>query len=359
VRKIKFKLPFAISRKKVKITLPVVGLILALVYFFYSTAGVSAAALTGGSLTLSDSQPSASSVSYTIDFDNVTLSSIKCIKVVLSDAATGGSAPTGINTASVTYNAANSDYIPDVETWTAAELATGSFKITNATGETPGSATGATVQVTGITNGSTVDTAYYAQFSTYDNVDCSTSPVDSGVVTFIYTTGQAVSLTVDPSISFSISSVASAQTVNGATVTVTSSSSTIPLGTVTSSANAIAAHDLAVTTNAGSGYSVSTRYSDKPTSGSNDIDDHTGDHTTPTTMSAGTEAFGYTTEDTTYSQFQSNKYAAFTTSNAAIANNTVAVNNETTRVGYQVGVGGTTPAGTYTTTVILTCTPSY
>jgi len=359
VRKIKFKLPSAILRKKVKITLPVCGLILALVYFFYSTVGVSAAVLNGGSLTLTDSQPSASSVSYTLDFDNVTTSSIKCIKVVLSDAATGGSAPTGINTGSVAYSVANSDYVPDSETWTAAEITTGSFKITTANGEVPGSATDATVQVTGITNGSTADMAYFAQFSTYDNVDCSTSPVDSGIATFIYTTGQAVSLTVDPSISFSVSSVATGQSANGAAVTVTSSSSTIPLGTVTSSANAIAAHDLAVTTNAGSGYSVSTRYSDKPTSGGNDVDDHTGDHTTPTTMSAGTEAFGYTTEDTTYSQFQTNKYAAFTDSNALIANNTTAVSSETTRVAYQVGVSGTTPAGTYTTTVILTCTPSY
>lgn len=319
---------------------------------------VFAAVLGGGNVSLSDSRPSETS-SYTFEFDNVTLSSIKCIKVVLSDAVTGGSAPTGINTASVTYSAANSDYIPDVQTWTAAEIAAGSFKITNATGEIPASATDATVQVTGITNGSAADTAYYAQFSTYDNIDCATSAVDSGVATFIYTSGQAVSLTVDPSISFALSTVAVGQSVNGAAVTVATTTSTIPFSTVTDSANAVAAHTATVSTNAGSGYFLYARYTAVPTYDVNDIDDHTGDHTTPTTMSAGTEAFGYTTEDTDYSQFQSNKYAAFTTSNAEAAKSAAAISNDATKIGYQVGVSGSTTAGTYTTTVILTVTPFY
>jgi len=167
VSKIKFKLPSAISRKKVKITLPVVGLILALVYFFYSTVGVSAAALTGGSLTLSDSQPSATSVSYTLEFDNVTTSAIKCIRVEFDTAADGsGSKPTGMTITGVALGGSSS-YIPTPGNWSpSADNGTGVIQITYATGETPASSSDRTVILTGITNGSTAGTGYYALLNT-------------------------------------------------------------------------------------------------------------------------------------------------------------------------------------------------
>lgn len=179
------------------------------------------------------------------------------------------------------------------------------------------------------------------------------------------TSDQAVSLTVDPSISFSIVSVGSSQTVNGATTTVASTATTIPLGTVSSSANAIAAHDLTVATNAGSGYTIYAKYTAVPTSGSNTIEDHTGTNASPTAFSAaGTEAFGYTTDDVTLgtgtaNRFISNKWAEFTTSDLEVAYNAAAVSSQTTRVGYQVGVAETTEAGSYMTTVTLTVTPIY
>jgi len=327
-----------------------------------------AATLTGASVALSDSRPSTSST-YTFEFDNITTSTIKCIKVVLSDAATGGSAPAGINTASVTYEAGSSDYVPDSETWTAAELATGSFKITNATGEIPASATGGTVAVSGITNGSSAETGYFAQFSTYNNVDCSSSAVDTGTGTFIYVTGQAVSATVDATLSFNLAAVNNSQTVNSATTTVTSTDGTIPFGTVTTGALAIAAHDATVTTNAGSGYTLYIRYTQAPTNGSDSIDDASGSNSSPSTMSAGTEGFGYTTDDSTLSvtgdgaaRFTDSapEWAAFTASNAEVAYSGAAVSSETTRLGYALGISGTTPAGLYqSSTVIITATPAY
>jgi len=350
VRKIKIK--------NYKITLLVVATtVFGLGFLFAAISGVFAAALSGGSATLSDSSPSTASVSYTIDFDNVTQSSTKCIQIVFSDAATGGSAPVGIGTTAAAVDAA-SDYITGVSGWAVDATTNGTVKITDGTGGTPSSSTDRTIVLTGITNGSTVDIAYFVQFNTYDDEACS-SGIDTGTVSFIYTTGQAVSLTVDPSISFAISAVAIGQSVNGAAVTVLSTTTTIPFSTVTINANAIAAHTLTVNTNAGSGYFVYTKYTDNPTYLTNDIDDHTGDHTTPTTMSNGTEAFGYTTEDTDYSQFQTNKYSKFTATNAEIVKSTAAVSNEQTKVGYEVGVAGDTIAGTYETTVVLTCTPMY
>lgn len=331
-------------------------------------SGVHAASLTGSKVALSDSRPSGTSVSYDIEFDNVTTSAIKCIKVEFDTAANGGGGkPTGLDITSAAFSA-TSDFIPTPASWTVSNNnTTGISSITFATGETPVSATDRNIVLTGITNGSTAETGYFLLLNTYNNIDCTSSAVDSGIGTYIYVTGQAVSLTVDPTIAFNVAAVASAQAVNGATTTVTSTDGTIPFGTVTTGALSIAAHDATVTTNAGSGYSVYIRYTAKPTSGANDINDHSGSNTTPSSMSAGTEAFGYTTNDATLgtgtaARFTDSapEYAAFTTSNAEVAYSAAAVSSETTRIGYAVGISGTTPAGTYgSSTVILTATPAY
>lgn len=327
-----------------------------------------AASLTGSVVSLSDSRPSGTSVSYDIEFDNITTSAIKCIQVEFDSSADGtGGKPTGLDITSADLSG-SSDYIPTPGSWSASpNNTTGVIDITYATGETPASATNGNVIITGVTNGSTAETGYYLIFKTFNNTDCSSSAVDTGIGTFIYTTGQAVTLTVDPTIAFDIAAVNSSQTVNGATTTVSTTDGTIPFGTVTSGALSIAAHDATVTTNAGSGYTVYIRYTAAPSSGANSIDDWTGTNASPTAMSAGTEAFGYTTNDATLgtgtaARFTSGgpKYAGFTTSNAEVAYSAAAVSSETTRIGYAVGISGTTPAGTYgSSTVIITATPAY
>jgi hypothetical protein len=112
---------------------------------------------------------------------------------------------------------------------------------------------------------------------------------------------------------------------------------------------------------------VYTRYTAQPTSGANTINNHTGSNAAPTAFSAaGTEAFGYTTEDATLSgtadRFTSaggNKWAAFTTSNAELVFNATAVSSQTTRVGFQTGIATTTEPGSYVTSVIYTAVPVY
>ena len=324
-----------------------------------------AAVLTSGSVALSDSRPSTASVTYTIDFSNVTTSAIKCIKAVFSTQASGGSVPSGFTSTGAALSG-TSDYIPTPASWSVDASVNGTVAITYATGETPASASSRTVVLTGITNASTADTAYYLQFSTFNNTNCSSSAVDSSTIAFIYTTGQAVSVTVDSTLTFTVNSVAGSQSVNGATTTVSSTSTTIPFGTVTASANAIAAHDLTISTNSDNGYTTYIRYTGDLTSGGNTIDDlATYTNASPGAFSAaGTEAFGYTTNDATLGtgtagRFISNKWATFDTTNYEVAYSAGPVSSETTRVGYQVGVGGSTDAGVYTTTVILTATPIY
>jgi hypothetical protein len=327
---------------------------------------LNAAYLTTGSVTMADSRIS-QSTNYTIQFSNVSLSPIKCIKAQFSDAATGGSKPTGMTITSTTF-AGTSTYVPTPASWTINNNNTsGVSSITYATGETPANASSRTVVLNTITNGSTANTSYFLQFSTYNNVDCTTSPVDNAVIMFVFTDGQVVTATVDPTLTFSVAGVASGQTVNGATTNVTTTTTTVPFGTVTSGSNKIAAHDLAVGTNAGGGYTVTIRYTGVLLSGSNDINDLSGaTNAAPIAFTAaGTESFGYTTNDATLgtgtpARFTSGgpKWAAFTTSPLEIAYSAAAA-SETTRVGYQVGVASTTPAGTYTTTVVYVATPTY
>lgn len=357
-----------IKIKNHKIILPVVAvLIFSLCLLFYPVGGVSAAVLSGGSVSLSDSRPTESGVTYTFTWTNVTSTNIKCIQVEFATTAAGGTAPTGMVTSGVSNGGGT--YVTGLSGWAAASPQAGTVKLTDATG---GSGVNGTVIFGGITNGSTDDTGYFAIFNTYSVADCSGS-VDEGIITFIYTTGQAVSLTVDPSISFTITGVDAAQTVNAATTTVATvtDTNTIPLGTVTASTNAIAAHLLTVGTNAASGYTVYTRYTVAPTFNTETIDDHSGTNGTPTTFPESTsdEDFGYTTDDATLSntgdgvdRFTSsggNKWAAFTDSNAEVFYHDGPITNGTTKIGYQVGVASSTPAGTYETTVILTCTPQY
>lgn len=324
-----------------------------------------AASLSTGSLNLSDPRPSAVGTTYTFTWSNVTTSTIKCIKVRFSTVSTGVTVPTSMTTTSTTL-ATSSTYVPNPAGWTMDASTNGTILLTLSGGTAPASASSRTLVLSNITNGSIADTRYFGLFDTYNNIDCSSSPIDSGVVSFIFTNGQLVSLTIDPSLTFSINAVAVGQTINGSATTVATTSTTVPFGPVTSATNGIAAHDLTVSTNAGSGYTVYTRYTGALTSGSGaTIPDFTGTNASPATFSAaGTAAFGYTTEDITLgggtaNRFASNKYAAFTTNNNPVVDSSVSVGSTTTRIGYQAGVSSTTAAGTYTTTVIMTIVPSY
>ena len=159
------------------------------------------------------------------------------------------------------------------------------------------------------------------------------------------------------------SGVAASLSVNGATTTVLSTATDVDHGTtVTASQNGISAHDLDVTTNATGGYNVYLRNTAQLTNDNSDaIAYHTGTNGTPTAFpAAGTEAWGYTTDDTDLTQFTSNTWAGFTSSNELVMSNASATaGTDTARVGHQVGIASDTPAGTYTTTMIYTLVATY
>jgi len=340
-------------------------------------AGIAdAATLSSASVALSDPRPNQSSVNYTFTGSSVTSGTIKCVKVVWSTTSSGTTAPTGFSGASGSVSAASSTLInSSASGWSLAKSdGTSSsgqnniYQYTNTTGVTPSTLSGATFALSGITNSSTADTAYYFKINTYNNTDCSSSPVDNATVEFINTNGSTLSLTVDNTLSFTVNAVNASTSCDGTTTTAASTATTIPFGTVTTASNGIVCQDLTAATNATNGYTIYARYTNAPTNAlSQTITDWTGTNASPTTFpAAGTEAYGYTTSDAslgtgTANRFTSGsqKWAALTTSNAEVGYESAGVTSTTYHVGHQVGISSTTKPGTYTTTVIYTCTPVY
>ncbi len=338
------------------------AIIFAIVLAILPLTNVHAAALTSASLRLGDSRPSQTG-QYTLSSSGFsTGTTIGCIELDMGTASDGTGSVTGLDTSASTFV---SQSITGSGTWTVSNTQSAAHKLRLLNGTPVVPQAGAQTAVWGaVVNGSTVDTGYFGKVTTYTDNTCAT-PVDTTTVEFIYTTGQSVSVSVDPSLTFSVAGTASSTACNGATSNVTTTSSTF--GTVTSSTNKIAVQNLTVTTNASSGYTTYVRYTAPPTSGSNTIADHSGTNASPTAFSAaGTAAFGYTTNDATLGTGTANRFtstpdvwAAYTTSNAEVAYSATGASSQTTCVGHEVGISGTTPAGSYTTTVVYTATPVY
>jgi len=324
-----------------------------------------AGALSSSSLSLSDPRTSQTST-YTFDASGfTTATTINCIQLDIGT-ATDGTGDAGLNLSGITLDS----FTVVSGAWVVGSVdgATDQLRATLVAGEAP--LVSGNVVWGGVVNGATEGTTYYGLFETFSNVDCSTGgAVDSVVVAFVYKDGALVQLTIDPTLTFTCSSVASSQAVNGATTTVNATCTGIDhANNVTFAANGISALDINVSTNATSGYTVSVRHTGLLSNGSDTIANWTGTNAVPTSFPApGTEAWGYTTEDSslaggTANRFTSagNVWAGFSTANETIIDNTGATTGtETTRVGQQVGVASTTPAGTYQTTIIYSIVSTY
>lgn len=319
---------------------------------------------------LADPRPS-QTTTYTVTVSSVTNTAIRCIKADFSNAAGSLSAiGNSFSAASATVTAGSSTLVNSSGTGWTATPSTNQVTYTHATGITPSTLTAATFIIANVNNASVADTSYWLRFSTYNNVDCATSPVDNTTMGFIYTNGSTLSLTVDQTLTFTVNAVNSGQPCNSAgNTTATSTATTIPFGTVSPAANGLVCQDLTASTNATNGYTIFARYTAAPTNGlSQTIADHASPNSAPTAFpAAGTlEAYGYSTNDATLGTGTADrftngapKFAAMTTSNNEVAYEAAGVNSTTYRLAHQVGVTTLTKPGTYTTTVIYTCTPVY
>lgn len=327
------------------------------------------AAFTFQSVTISDSRAGATAVGYNFLATASANTAIKQINIkfctqagAFADTCT---APTGFDAASATRGSDNISGTGRSDT-----PATNTFQTVITTPSTQ-SPLAIQFNLAGITNPTTVNTTFYARIKTYS--DTGTTTIDDGQVLFaVLNTGSiAVTATVDPNFTFTLAGVASSQSVNGATTTIDTSGvpNTLPLGNLTGGSAAIGAHDITITTNAQYGFQVTVnQVGANPLSvGSANFDAFTGTYASPTSWSApnGTQAsintgfFGYTTNDTVYSQFQSDKWAGTETTPRAFMSSTIGQTSYLKRIGWQAQINAIQPPGAYTGTMILVATPTY
>jgi len=333
----------------------------AVAYILINAAPAYAASLGTASLTLSDPRPG-QTATYTAQASGFsTGTNINCIQLDIGTAS-DGTGDAGLDLSGVTLDS----HTVVSGAWAVASVdgTTDQLRATLAAGEAP--AASGNIVWGGVVNGATEGTTYFGVLNTYANVDCATGgPVDTAILTFVYKAGELVSVTIDPSLTFTCAAVASGIEVfpvgaASATTTVASTAAGIDHGnSVNSTTNGISAHDLSTATNASNGFNVYVRHTGSLTNGSLDTIAE-GGLTSATSVPAGTEAWAWSSDDSDLSLNGSGSglWNSFTTTNALIASE-AGVASSTDRVGHQVAVAGTTPAGTYTTTIIYTAVATY
>ena len=392
-----------VKENKGRVTLTsllIVSLMLATAGLYVFVSEVNAAALTSVKATLIDSRPGTASQ---INFSFTTVNSVAAadtIKFAFTDAwtintaiaaadisATGMTvvATCGAGTDEVTVTNSNTSGDKHVtltvctdDTVTAGaktvNIGTGSNKNTNPTK----SAAEGTADIYTITIGAPQGT-------------------DSGDAMVAIIEGVAVSVTIDESLSFSIAGVTNTACTEGGTATqVTTTAITVPFGSSGLAANTFykGCHDLTVSTNAASGYSVTNQVNTSLLRPGADSGDKTIDNaicddgnctavigaatTTAWATNTANHGFGYTCSGTacnaefnTASEFNrfvctgSDANCDPGTGGEAVAANTTpitsatAVSGQASRIVYKLSFGATQPAGSYSNTVIYVATPTF
>lgn len=334
-------------------------------------ATVANAAPNNVSIQLNKPTPSATGASYTWTWSGYQTAAVSCVLVRFSVNADGtGGIPTGMGVTAATLGGTYGG------TWTAdyTNAGTGVVAFNSATAVTPAAAP-STLVVGNVSNSSAAG-SYYETITTYDTAGTGTSGACAGsvrdaatVAAFAVTAGQAVTVTVDPSLSFTINPVNSGTVCGDATTTLTTTTNSINLGRLGAiSQHPIGGQNLNVVTNAANGYTVYVSYTGALT-GQNSAAAFAnvgGTNAAPIVWpSNGTEAFGYSTSSSSLSgtadRFRTNKWAALTTTGTEVMRNTATpgASGDTNCVAFQASVAGNTKADTYTTTVQYNAAPVF
>jgi len=206
---------------------------------------------------------------------------------------------------------------------------------------------------------------------------------NSGNMLIAIVEGVAVSVTIDESLSFAVTSTLNADcdTKFSTLAGPDSTASTVPFGTVTS-ANTFyhACQDLSVSTNASSGYAVTTQTNTSLKTGAgvlinNGICDGTCTETATDTWGTATNnGFAYSATGTdsafagTATDYRTFACTGATTTDCLpgggetaqnIMTNSAPVNNSTATIEYKLSFSGTQAAGTYSNTVTFIATPTF
>ena len=333
--------------------------LIGVITLIYPMQQIYAGLLSSASIQLSSSVPSATAVTYTTVFTFSGTTSIKCMNIVFATSAdmTGG-VPTGMTTTSSVKGTISGGGLTDAN-WALTNTTNGTLSYKYATGGTT-TATAVTIPTTTITN--TSISTFYAQVTTYSNTDCSTGQVDqSNVIALTTQSGVTTSVTVQPTLTFSVANYGTAVNGSGDASPVTTTASTVPLGTVAAGATAWGSQTLTASTNASHGYTLYVRDSVALTNPNSDtLRDQSGTPASANSFDGTTSqsSFAYTADGNGVA-FGSNKWAGLAQTNTSIAVRAAAINSDPTHVEYKVEVSNTQPPGAYTTVIVYTATPSY
>lgn len=205
---------------------------------------------------------------------------------------------------------------------------------------------------------------------------------DSGQVRVAIIDQVTVTASVDTSLTFTVSGVAASSSVNGSptTTSTTTTNTSLPFGTLGVNSSKVLAQDLAVTTNATNGYTVTVQETgplqsttgaviDGFIDGSNT--DTPSNWVAPSAQVANPATYGHwglTSDDgttTRSAQFTSNKWVSPSTTPIIVMGNSGPADGTTNgyglaRVGYQVQISALQEAGSdYTTTLRYVATPTF
>lgn len=227
-----------------------------------------------------------------------------------------------------------------------------------------------------IVNPSSTTTSY--------TIDIGGSMPDEGQVRVAIVNQVIVSATVDTTLTFTVTGVNAGLSVNGSptTTSATTTSVSLPFGTLPANTSRVLAHDLAVTTNASNGYTVTVVETGALQSTTGAIIDGfvNGSNTNtptawqgPSTLVADPATYGHwgiTSDDATVTaragiQFSANQWVAPSTTPIAIMGHNGPSDGSTSgigtaRVGYQAQISALQEAGDdYTTTLRYVVTPTF
>lgn len=265
------------------------------------TSKAEAAQMKTALLTLGDSRPAAAT-SHLFTFTHTSAATVKKITFEYCNDPSG---TCGTNTTVITGVTVGSENLPDA--WT---VSNNSQTITLTSDVAAGSVLTAdyatTISFNGISNGAMSDACdgngangtdtCFVRIDSWNSAG--TVIVDSTVVTYTLVDAVTVEAKVDPTFTFVVSAVNLNTVHNEITTSVTSTSNSLPFGSLQAGTPKYAAHALAVTTNTQGGYTVTSGLATQLTGiyTDNNIDPFVAPWTSPTTW---TEPTGGTPNDNT------------------------------------------------------------
>jgi hypothetical protein len=319
--------------------------------------------LSTASIQLGDPRPSQSGVTYTALFTPSGTAGIQCMNIVFNTMPDmSGGVPAVLLSTSAVKGTISGGGLTDGN-WTLYNTNNGTLQYESASARTT-SATAVTIPTTTITNTSAA--TFYAQITTYSSLSthtCSTIVDQSNVIALTTLGGYTTTVTVQPTLSFSVADYGSPVNGSGDSNPKTTTVSTIPFGTVAAGATSWGSQTLTVSTNGSHGYTLYTRYSNQMIDPNSDTirDQATGTPTSGAAFdgSSSQSSLAFTADGNGYNFGGTDKWAGLSTTNNAIAARAAAINSDVTHIELKVQISNTQPPGLYSTVIAYTATPSY